>query len=48
VEDLQHFQRLVQDAAVDRPVSLRILRHGKEITVSVTVTEAPPERPGAS
>jgi Do/DeqQ family serine protease len=48
VEDLQHFQRLVLDAAVDRPVPLRILRQGKEITVSVTVAEAPPERPGAS
>jgi serine protease Do/serine protease DegQ len=48
VEDLQHFQRLVLDAAVDRPVSLLILRRGKEITASVTVAEAPPERPGAS
>ena len=48
VADLQHFQRLVLDAPVDRPVSLRVLRQGKEVAVSVTVTEAPPERPGAS
>jgi Do/DeqQ family serine protease len=48
VEDLQHFQRLVLDAPVDRPVSLRVLRQGKEVAVSVTVAEAPPERPGAS
>jgi len=48
VEDLQHFQRLVLDAPVDRPVSLRVLRQGKEVAVSITVAEAPPERPGAS
>ena len=48
IEDLQHFQRLVLDAPVDRPVSLRVLRQGKEVAVSVTVAEAPPERPGAS
>jgi serine protease Do/serine protease DegQ len=48
VEDLQHFQRLVLDAPVDRAVSLRVLRQGKEVAVSVTVAEAPPERPGAS
>jgi Do/DeqQ family serine protease len=48
VEDLQHFQRLVLDAPVDRSVALRVLRQGKEIAVSVTVAEAPPERPGAS
>ena len=48
VDDLQHFQRLVLDAPVDRSVSLRILRQGKEVSVSVTVAEAPPERPGAS
>ena len=48
VEDLQHLQRLVSDAPVDRPVSLRVLRQGKEVAVSVTVAEAPPERPGAS
>jgi serine protease Do/serine protease DegQ len=48
VGDLQHFQRLVLDAPVDRPVSLKVLRQGKEVTLSVTVAEAPPERPGAS
>jgi serine protease Do len=48
VGDLQHFQRLVLDAPVDRPVSLRVLRQGKEVTVSVTISEAPAERPGAS
>jgi len=48
VEDLQHFQRLVLDAAVDRAVTLRVLRKGKDIPVSVTITEAPAERPGAS
>ncbi|HEX2482402.1 MAG TPA: trypsin-like peptidase domain-containing protein [Methylomirabilota bacterium] len=48
VGDLQHLQRLVLDAPVDRPVSLRVLRQGKEVTLSVTIAEAPPERPGAS
>jgi S1-C subfamily serine protease len=48
VEDLQHLQRLVLDAPVDRPVPLRVLRKGKEITVPVTIAETPPERPAAS
>ena len=48
VEDLQHLQRLVLDAAVDRTVTLRVLRKGKEMPVSVMITEAPAERPGAS
>jgi S1-C subfamily serine protease len=48
VEDLQHLQRLVLDAPVDRPVTLRVLRKGKEVPVPVTITEAPAERPGAS
>ena len=48
VEDLQHLQRLVLDAPVDRPVTLRVLRKGKEMPMSVTITEAPAERPGAS
>jgi Do/DeqQ family serine protease len=48
VGDLQHLQRLVLDAPVNRPVSLRVLRQGKEVTLSVTIAEAPPERPGAS
>jgi len=48
VNDLQHLQRLVLDAAVEKPVSLKVLRQGKEVPVSITITEAPPERPGAS
>ena len=48
VDDLQHLQRLVLDAPVDRPVALRVLRKGKELSVSVTIAEAPPERPSAS
>jgi Do/DeqQ family serine protease len=48
VEDLQQLQRLVGDAPVDRPVTLRVLRQGKEVSVSVTIAEAPAERPGAS
>jgi S1-C subfamily serine protease len=48
VEDLQQLQRLVGDAAVNRPVTLRVLRQGKEISVAVTIAEAPAERPGAS
>ncbi|HEX9710634.1 MAG TPA: trypsin-like peptidase domain-containing protein [Candidatus Thermoplasmatota archaeon] len=48
VGDLQHLQRLVLDAPVERPVSLRVLRQGKEVQVSVTISEAPTERPGAS
>ena len=47
VGDLQHLQRLVLDAPVERPVSLRILRQGKEVPLSVTISEAPAERPGA-
>jgi serine protease Do len=43
VEDLQHLQRLVLDAPVDRPVTLRILRGGKEQSVTVTIAEAPAE-----
>ncbi len=48
VGGLQHLQRLVLDAPVERPISLHVLRQGKEVQVSVTITEAPPERPGAS
>ena len=48
VEDLQQLQKLVGDAPVDKPIALRILRQGKEVQVSVTIAEAPPERPGAS
>ena len=48
VEDLQQLQRLAGDAPVDRPVTLRVLRKGKEVAVSVTIAEAPAERPGAS
>ena len=48
VEDLQQLQRLAGDAPVDRPVTLRVLRKGKEVSVSVTIAEAPAERPGAS
>jgi Do/DeqQ family serine protease len=48
VEDLQHLQRLVLDAPVERPVTVRVLRRGKEVPVSVTIAEAPAERPGAS
>jgi Do/DeqQ family serine protease len=48
VGDLRHLQRLVLDAPVERPVTLRVLRQGKEVAVSVSITEAPLERPGAS
>ena len=48
VGDLQHLQRLVLDAPIERPVSLRVLRQGKEVSLSVTITEAPAERPEAS
>jgi Do/DeqQ family serine protease len=41
VEDHQHLQRLVRDAPVDRPVTLRILRKGKEQTVTATIAETP-------
>ena len=43
-----NLQRLVLDAPVERPVTLRVLRQGKEVSVSVTIVEAPAERPGAS
>ena len=43
VEDLQHLQRLVLDAPVDRQVTLRIVRDGKETSVTVTIAEAPAE-----
>jgi Do/DeqQ family serine protease len=48
VEDLQHLQRLVLDAPVDRPVTVKILRKGKEMSMSVKIAEAPPEKPAAS
>jgi Do/DeqQ family serine protease len=48
VEDLQHLQRLVLDAPVERPVNLKVLRKGKEVAVAVTIAEAPPERSGGS
>jgi len=48
VEDLQHLQRLVLDAPVERPVTLRVLRKGKELPVPVTIAEAPPDRPAPS
>jgi Do/DeqQ family serine protease len=48
VQDLQHLQRLVLDATVDSPVGLRIVRGRREMSVTVTITEAPQERPGAS
>jgi len=48
VEGREHLQRLVQDATVDRPVSLKVLRRGKEVTVAVTIAEAPAERPAGS
>jgi serine protease DegQ len=48
VGDLQHLQRLVLEAPVERPITLRVLRRGKEVAVSVTIAEAPAERPGAS
>ena len=48
VEDLQHLQRLVLDAPVDRPLTLKVLRKGKEVAVAVTIAEAPPDRPGGS
>jgi Do/DeqQ family serine protease len=43
VEDLQHVQRLVLDAPVGKPVTLRIMRNGKEQSVTVTIAEAPAE-----
>jgi serine protease Do len=44
VEDFQHLQRLVLDAPVDQAVTLRVLRGGKEVSVPVTIAEAPAER----
>jgi hypothetical protein len=38
----------VLDAPVERPVTVRVLRQGKEMSMSVTIAEAPAERPGAS
>jgi serine protease Do len=43
VENLTHLQRLVLDAPVGQPVALRIVRGGKEQTVTVTIAEAPAE-----
>jgi Do/DeqQ family serine protease len=43
VEDVHHLQRLVLDAPVDRPVTLRLVRNGKETSVTVTIAEAPAE-----
>ena len=43
VEDLQHLQRLVLDAPVGKPVTLRIVRNGKELSVTVSIAEAPAE-----
>jgi serine protease Do len=48
VEDLQHLQRLILDAPVGESVTLRVLRNGKEVTVSVTIAEAPAERQAPS
>jgi Do/DeqQ family serine protease len=48
VEDLQHLQRLVLDAAVDQPVTVHVLRNRREVAVNVTIAEAPAERPAGS
>jgi len=48
VDDLPHLQRLVLDAPVDRPVTVRVLRSGKEVSVSVNIAEAPAERKSPS
>jgi Do/DeqQ family serine protease len=48
VEDLQHLQRLILDAPVGESVTLRVLRNGKEVMVSVTIAEAPAERQAPS
>ncbi len=48
VEDLPHLQRLALDATVGQVVSLQVLRNGKEISVSVTIAEAPAERQSPS
>jgi serine protease Do len=47
VDDLTHLQRMVLDAAVDKPVTLKVLRKGREVSVTVTIAESP-ERPAAS
>jgi len=44
VEDLQHLQRLVLDAPAGQAVTLHVLRNGKEVSVPVTIAEAPAER----
>jgi S1-C subfamily serine protease len=44
VESPDHLQRLVLDAPVAQSVPLSILRSGKEVTVPVTIAEAPAER----
>ncbi len=44
VESPDHLQRLVLDAPVAQSVTLSILRNGKEVTVPVTIAEAPAER----
>jgi S1-C subfamily serine protease len=48
VDDLQHLQRLILDAPVGQSVTLRVLRSGKEVTVPVTIAEAPAERQSPS
>jgi Do/DeqQ family serine protease len=48
VDDLQHLQRLILDAPVGQSVPLRVLRGGKEVTVPVTIAEAPAERQAPS
>ncbi|MGH7263409.1 MAG: trypsin-like peptidase domain-containing protein [Candidatus Rokuibacteriota bacterium] len=48
VDNREHLQRLILDAPVDEPVSLRILRNGKEMPVSVTIAEAPADRQSPS
>jgi Do/DeqQ family serine protease len=48
IEDLQHLQRLVLETPVDRAVTLKVLRKGKEVPISVTIAEAPAERSPAS
>src|SRR5262245_4582575 len=48
VEDLQHLQRLALDAPAGQTVTLRVLRSGKEVSVPVTIAEAPAERQSPS
>ncbi len=48
VEDREHLQRLVLDAPVDKPVTLRLLRDRKELSMPVTIAEAPAERQAPS